>query len=242
MNYKQIKNGVWYNDDCLEVMKTFADKSVDVVISDLPYGSTACVWDNIIPFDELWFQYKRICKYNVVLFGSQPFTTTLIMSNLKYFKYSYVWEKNFSTNFFHAKRMPLRKTEDICVFEKGLYFPQKTQGHQPTQSAKGLSTGKLWHGTNKRDYAGGDTSRYPTNIIKINTVDPKKRIHPTQKPIELLEYLIKTHSTENMVILDNCAGSGTTAIACENTNRRWICIEKDQKYSDLGIRRIDEHK
>ena len=177
-----------------------------------------------------------------MLFSSQPFTTLLIASNIKKFKYTWVWEKNFSTNFFHAKRMPLRKTEDICVFGKGNYYPQKTEGHPPTQSAKGSSPGKLWYGENKRDYKGGDTTRYPNNIIKINAVDPKKRVHPTQKPVELLEYLIKTYTKEGDTVLDNCAGSGSTAIACENLNRNWICIEQDVDYSNQAIERILQHK
>lgn len=222
-------------------MKNLPDKSIDVIICDLPYGVSACKWDTVIPFDELWSQYNRICKGQKILFSSQPFTTHLIYSNIKNFKYAWVWEKNFSTNFLHAKRMPLRKTEDICVFDSGLYNPQKTDGHKPTQSAIGASNGKLWHGKNVRNYKGGDTTRYPTNILKFNAVDPKKRIHPTQKPIDLLEYLIKTYTNEGMTVLDNCAGSGTTAIACENTNRKWICIEKDEKYSDIAKHRIKSH-
>jgi site-specific DNA-methyltransferase (adenine-specific) len=219
-------------------MKNLPDKSIDVIICDLPYGVSACKWDTIIPFDELWSQYNRICKGQKILFSSQPFTTHLIYSNIKNFKYAWVWEKNFSTNFLHAKRMPLRKTEDICVFDSGLYNPQKTDGHKPTQSAIGASNGKLWHGKNVRNYKGGDTTRYPTNILKFNAVDPKKRIHPTQKPIDLLEYLIKTYTNEGMTVLDNCAGSGTTAIACENTNRKWICIEKDEEIAYNSINRI----
>ena len=224
--------------DCIEVMKQLPDQSVDVIICDLPYGVSACKWDSIIPFEDLWKEYNRICKGQKVLFSSQPFTTHLIYSNIKKFKYAWVWEKNFSTNFLHAKRMPLRKTEDICIFDSGLYNPQKTDGHKPTQSATGASNGKLWHGKNVRNYKGGDTTRYPTNLLKFNAVDPKKRIHPTQKPIDLLEYLIKTYTNEGMTILDNCAGSGTTAIACENTNRKWICIEKDDDIAYNAIKRI----
>lgn len=236
-----IGKGSFYLGDCLEIMPHLEHKSIDLIICDLPYGTTACKWDSVIDFPSLWSEYNRVCKGQKVLFGSQPFTTSLISSNIKNFKYSWIWEKNFATNFLHAKRQPLRKTEDICVFDKGEYFPQKTTGHKPTQSAKGTSKGVLWHGTNVRNSPGGDTTRFPSNIIKINAVDPKQRLHPTQKPVELMEYLIKTYTTEDMVILDNCAGSGTTAIACENLNRRWICIEKDENYFNIAVRRLNEH-
>lgn len=237
----KIGNGIFYNSDCMDILPQLEDKSIDVVICDLPYGTTACKWDKIIDFNMLWYEYKRLCKGQQILFGSQPFTTFLISSNIKDFKYSWIWEKNFATNFLHAKRQPLRKTEDICIFNKGLYIPQKTTGHPPTQSAKGKSKGVLWNGYNIRNAPGGETTRFPSNIIKLNAVDPKKRIHPTQKPVELIEYLIKTYTTENMTILDNCAGSGTTAIACEKLGRKWICIEKEKKYFDLAIQRIQNH-
>lgn len=224
--------------DCLDLMKDIPDKSVSLVLCDLPYGTTACSWDSVIPFDEMWKAYSRICKGSVVLFSAQPFTTALIGSNLKNFRYSWVWKKNFSTNFLHAKRMPLRNTEDICVFYKGKYNPQKSTGHAPTQSAKGKSDGVLYYGTNVRDYAGGDTERYPTTVLEFKAVDPKNRIHPTQKPVDLCEYLIRTYTDEGEIVLDNCMGSGTTGAACVNLNRNFIGFEKDKEYFDVAHKRL----
>lgn len=230
--------------DCLKLMKDIPDGSVDVVLCDPPYGTTACKWDSVIDLEEMWIELKRVTKQTspIVLFSSQPFTTNLISSNMKMFKYCWVWEKNFSTNFLHAKRQPLRKHEDIVVFYKnsGSYFPLKTEGHPPTQSATGSSLGSLWSGDRKRDYTGGDTTRYPTSILKFNAVDPKKRIHPTQKPIELLEYLIKTYSLEGQTILDFTMGSGTTGVACVNTNRNFIGIEMDENYFNIADTRINK--
>lgn len=233
-----------YNGDCLDVMKTLPDDSVDMVLADPPYGSTACNWDSIIPLEPLWKELKRITKEKVaiVMMASQPFTTTLISSNTGMFKYCWVWEKNFSTNFLHAKRQPLRKTEDIVVWQKGtsFYYPIKTTGHIPTQSAKGLSNGVLWHGDNVRDYKGGDTTRYPVNILRFKSPDPKNRLHPTQKPVDLMEYLIKTYTTENETVLDFTMGSGTTGVACVRTKRNFIGIELDEKYFGVAKDRIDQ--
>jgi len=228
--------------DCMKLMFDIPDNSIDMVCCDMPYGTTACKWDAVLPLDMMWAHYERILKDNgvVVLFSSQPFTFSLANSNSKLFKYGWVWEKNFSTNFFHAKRQPLRKHEDILVFYKksGKYYPIKTTGHQPTQSAKGRSKGKLWHGDNNRDYKGGDTDRYPTSILKINAVDPKKRQHPTQKPVALIEYLIKTYTNEGDTVLDNCMGSGTTGVACKNLNRNFVGIELDEDYFKIAQKRI----
>jgi site-specific DNA-methyltransferase (adenine-specific) len=231
--------------DCLDKMKSIPDESIDLVLADLPYQVSACKWDNSISLEHLWCQYKRIIKFNspIVLFGSQPFTSSLIISNLIWFKYCWIWQKNFSTNFLHAKRQPLRKHEDIVVFygKPGKYYPQKTTGHMPTKSAKGSSNGELWHGENKRNYQGGDTNRFPTSLIKFNAVDIKKRQHPTQKPIDLLEYLIKTYTNESETVLDNVMGSGSTGIACINTNRKFIGIEKDDHYFQVAQERINNH-
>lgn len=233
-----------YNEDCLEGMKRIEDKSIDCIICDLPYGTTACKWDVVIPFDELWEQYNRIIKkdHPIILFSSQPFTTILIGSNIKKYKYSWYWQKNQATNFLHAKHQPLRKIEEICVFNAGpeCYNPQKTYGHVPTRAAKGCSNGNVYYGTNKRDYKGGDTSRFPTNLIEFKCVDNYHKIHPSQKPLELIEYLIKTYSNEGDLILDNCMGSGTTAVACLNTNRRFIGFELDKNYFDIATNRINE--
>jgi site-specific DNA-methyltransferase (adenine-specific) len=228
--------------DCLEVMARMDSQSVDMILCDLPYGTTACKWDVIIPFKPLWVQYNRILSPlgNVVLFGTEPFSSMLRMSNLNMYKYDWVWEKNFSTNFLHAKHQPLRKHELVSVFYNTYkkYNCLKSGGHVPTQSAKGCSNGVLWHGTNRRNYSGGSTERFPTSILKFDAEDPKHRLHPTQKPVALCEYLIKTYSNEGDVVLDNCIGSGTTAIACIRTNRKFIGIEKEEKYFKIANEEI----
>lgn len=225
--------------DCLERMKEIPEGSVDMVLCDLPYGTTACKWDNVIPLELLWKEYSRVCKGSVILFAAQPFTTTLIHSNIKKYKYSWVWKKNFSTNFFHAKRMPLRNTEDIVVFNKGVYNPQKSTGHLPTQSATGASNGDLYRGTNRRNYVGGDTERFPNTLLEFGAHDPKNRVHPTQKPVDLCEYLVKTYTNEGDTVLDNCMGSGTTGVACANLSRNFIGIEMDEKYFEIAKKRIE---
>ena len=226
--------------DCLEKMKDIMDKSIDMILCDLPYGTTACKWDTIIPFEPLWEQYNRVLADNgtIALFGSQPFTTKLIESNEKDFRYCWYWIKNQGTNFFHAKRMPIRKVEEICIFHKGIYNPQITDGHMPTNSAKGCSNGNIYHGDNKRDYEGGKTTRYPTNILEFKCVDNYSRKHPSEKPIELLEYFIKTYTNEGDTVLDNCMGSGSTGVACLNTNRNFIGIELDENYFNIAKERI----
>ena len=228
--------------DCLEIMKDIPDKSIDLILCDLPYGMTAPKWDEHIDIKKMWIEYKRIIKDkgSIVLFASQPFTTKLISSNEKDFKYCWYWNKNQGTNFFHAKRMPIRKVEEICVFKNGKYNPQITDGHIPTNSAKGCSNGKAYHGTNKRDYEGGKTTRYPTNILEFKCVDNYSRVHSSQKPVELLEYLIKTYTNEGDTVLDNAMGSGSTGVACLNTNRNFIGIELDENYFDIAKKRIED--
>ena len=237
-----------FNEDCQIGMRRIPDKSIDMILCDLPFGLTAPKWDSIIDFKIIWEQYNRIIKPNgtIALFSSQPFTTKLIYSNYKKFRYCWYWMKNQGTNFFHAKRMPIRKMEEICIFNKGKYFPQITDGHLPTNSAKGCSNGNAYHGTNKRDYEGGQTTRFPTNILEFDCVDNYSRLHSSQKPVDLLEYLIKTYTNENETVLDNCMGSGSTAIACINTNRNYIGFEMDKNYFDIIQNRIskwhDENK
>ena len=230
--------------DCLELMKDIPDKSIDAIIADLPYGTTACKWDSILPLDKLWKQYNRIIKKNgtIALFASQPFTTKIISSNEKDFRYCWYWLKNQGTNFFHAKRMPIRKIEEICIFKKGKYYPQITDGHIPTNSAKGCSNGKAYHGTKTRDYEGGKTTRFPTNILEFKCVDNYSRLHSSEKPVDLLEYLIKTYTNEGDLVLDNTMGSGTTGVACVNTNRNFIGMELDEGYFNIATNRIQEAK
>lgn len=228
--------------DCLERMKEIPSGSVDLILTDPPFEVIACDWDSAIPFDVMWKELNRIIKPNgvIALFGTEPFSTQLKHSNIKNFKYDWVWIKNISTNFLHAKRQPLRNTENIHIFYKkcGKYYPIKSTGHVPTQSAKGSSNGVLYHGTNTRNYVGGDTTRYPKTTINFDVVDLKNRLHPTQKPVALLEYLIKTYTNENETVLDFTAGSMSTAIACINTNRKGIMIEKDEHYFKVGSDRV----
>lgn len=227
------------NADCLEAMKTIEDGSVDMILCDLPYGITANKWDSIIPMDKLWPQLKRVCQNGrVVLFSSQPFTTKLISSNESEFKHCWYWIKNQATNFFHAKKMPLRKVEEICVFMDGPYNPVISTGNTPTKSAKGCSVGSTYHGVNKRNYQGGSTERYPTNVLDFKCVSNYSRLHSSEKPVSLLEYLIKTYSNEGDLVLDCCMGSGSTGEACQNTNREFIGIEKYEDIFEIAKKRL----
>jgi site-specific DNA-methyltransferase (adenine-specific) len=228
-----------YNIDCLEGMKYIDDKRIDMILCDLPYGTTACKWDTIIPLDVLWREYERIIKDNgaIVLTASQPFTTMLINSNIKLFKYCWVWEKEQGVNFLMAKKQPLKVHEDICVFYKKqcTYNPQMTMG-KPYISGKGDSgevTGKV-----KKIQTKNTGTRYPKSIIRFKR---ERGLHPTQKPVSLFEYLIKTYTNESDLILDNCMGSGTTAIACINTNRNYIGFEIEKRYYEIAKNRINKH-
>jgi site-specific DNA-methyltransferase (adenine-specific) len=239
--------------DCLEVMKDIPDKSIDMILCDLPYGTTACKWDVIIPFDRLWEQYKRVVKHNaaIVLTASQPFTSQLVMSNLEWFKYSWVWNKEVSGGFATAKYRPLQVTEDICVFAKDKinYFPimedAKVKNIRPINagSSQSKTMNKMGNGAkSKHDY--NPNKRFPRNLISYSKYNAEcnqlNRLHPTQKPVALFEYLIKTYTNEGDLVLDNCAGSGTTAVAAINTNRNYICIEKEKEYFDIACDRISQ--
>lgn len=226
--------------DCLELMGNIPDKSIDMILCDLPYGITAPEWDSVLDMNILWKHYERIRKNNcpIVLFSSQPFTTKLINSNMNNFKYCWYWEKNQGTNFFHAKRMPIRKIEEICIFYNGKYNPQMSEGHIPTNSSVGSSDGKTYHGSNKRNYKGGSTIRYPTNILKYKSVNNYERLHSAEKPVDLLEYLIRTYTNEGELILDNCMGSGSTGIAARNTGRNFIGMEMNKEYYDIAMKRL----
>ena len=233
--------------DCIETMNSLISEGikVDAVICDPPYEAIAEEWDNVISFKDMWDCLYKIIKTPetpIVLFAAQPFTTKLIHSNLENFKYCWYWGKNQTTNFFHADRMPLRKIEEICVFNAKLYNPQKTTGHVPTRKAVGCSNGRAYFGTNKRVYEGGDTTRYPNNYLEFKCVDNYHRLHPSQKPIELIEYLIKTYSNEGDTILDFTFGSNTTGCACKNLDRDYIGIEKDENYFEIGKKRMEEFK
>ena len=239
--------------DCLEVMKTIEDNSIDMVLCDLPYGTTSNKWDSVIDLDKLWFEYKRVIKINgpIILFADQPFTTNLISSNLKMWRYNFVWDKEVRTGFLNAKKMPLKQTEDICVFYKKLptYNPIMTDAKKENirHNFKDCSVSSNYQnkkGMHSKDYDG--TKRYPVNIIKHNRKQkechPRKILHPTQKPVGILEYLIKTYSNENELVLDNTMGVGSTAIACINTNRNFIGIELNEDFYNLAKKRVEEKK
>src|SRR5690554_5707166 len=234
-----------YKGDCLELMRDLPDASVDMILCDLPYGTTACKWDSVIPFEPLWEQYKRVAKKNaaIVLTAAQPFTTTLIASNIKMFKYCWVWEKSRKTGFLNAKKQPLRQTEDVCVFyeKQPKYNPQFTTGHEPTRSGSGAVKGDgVYRDGLFSEGSKGKTDRYPTNIIRERSChNGYGRLHPTQKPVALMEYLIRTYTNEGDTVLDNCMGSGTTGVACANTGRNFIGIEMDACYFDIAKKRIE---
>ena len=232
--------------DCLEVMKTIEDNSIDAIITDPPYGTTACKWDSVIPFDLLWEQYNRIIKDNgaVVLFGSQPFTSVLVNSNIKMFKYEWIWEKDGGSNFATVKYMPMKEHENILVFGKGK-IKYNEQRQERIGSRKGKKTTTTDSGRKDSVYGtqkGGKTFdvpklRCPRSIQRFNR---ERGQHPTQKPLDLLEYLVKTYSNENDTILDNTMGSGTTMLACKNLNRNGIGIEKEETYFKIAEDRVNK--
>lgn len=248
--YKPIylnNNGKLYYGDCLEVMKQIPDSSIDMILCDLPYGTTQNKWDSIIPLDLLWNQYLRIGKENCafVLTAQTPFDKVLGCSCLKLLKYELIWEKSKATGFLNASKAPLKAHENILVFYRKLpvYNPQKLKG-EPYN--KGFIKGQNGNGTysnfNAKLRLNESGDRFPRSVMYFKTAEAEgKTIHPTQKSTALFEYLIKTYTNEGMTVLDNCAGSGTTAIAVENTNRKWICIEKDRDYCKLIIERLNKH-
>ena len=253
MNYNEIICG-----DCLEVMKDIPDESIDMILCDLPYGTTACKWDTIIPFGPLWEQYKRIIKDNgaIVLTASQPFTSALVMSNIKMFKYEWIWEKTMPNNFCQAKYQAMKYHENILVFAKG---KTKFNPIMEKRSDVGIdrlkNSGKVLDGSNNTSqfmsfkrgqgiYREYDKEKiYPKSVQKIGSVPNCNgtKLHPTQKPVALFEYLIKTYTNEGDLVLDNCMGSGTTGVACKNLNRNFIGIELDPEYFKIAEKRINEN-
>lgn len=244
-----------YNDDCLKILPTLSDKSVDMILCDLPYGTTCLEWDSVINFEQLWLQYERIIKDNsvIALFSTQPFTSILITSNLNLYRYSWVWDKCGATGFLNANYAPLKATEDINIFSKGtvgslsknpiIYYPQ---GVQRVNKQKYNNPNSKWR--ENKGYKGHNQlntdseytqeyTGYPTNILRFKR--ELKPVHPTQKPVELLEYLIQTYTKENDIVLDNCMGSGSTGVACKNLNRNFIGIEINKEYFDIAENRIN---
>jgi len=239
-----IKNSI-INSDCLELMPQIPDKSIDMILCDLPYGTTACSWDTIIPFEPLWTQYKRIIKDNgaIVLTASQPFTSALVMSNPELFRYSLVWDKvNRYTGTLLANKQPMKRHEDILIFYKSQpTFNKQFREGKPYYRARQVSKGVGQYATNSliRKPTANNGQHNPCSIIPIkgdNKLDMNK--HPTQKPVALFEYLIKTYTNEGDLVLDNCAGSGTTGVAAKNLKRNFILIEKEPKYVEIARERL----
>ena len=231
--------------DCLDAIPLIPSKSIDMIFADLPYALTRCHWDLLIPFERLWPEYERVIKDNgAILFtASQPFTSLLILSNLKLFRYCWIWEKSKATGYLNAKKMPLKAHEDICVFYKHLpiYNPQMENG-EPYNKGKALRPTDVY-GKQVETLVENKTGlRYPRTVIYFKTAESEgKVIHPTQKPISMVEYFIKTYSNEGDIILDNVAGSFTTAIASQKNNRKWICIEKEKTFCEIGEERIKKY-
>jgi len=234
-----------YCGDCLDVMNDIQDGSVDMVLADPPYGTTACKWDSVIPLGKMWLQLKRIIKSTgaIVLTASQPFTSQLISSNYSMFKYEWIWDKALPVGHLNAKKMPMKLHENICVFYKSppTYNPIKTMGHE-RKIAKAVynkpADGNSSYGAEKRDTFYNSTERYPVSIQRFNNAVQKNKVHPTQKPVALMEYLIMTYTNKGDLVLDFTIGSGTTAVACRNLHRDFIGIEKEQKYVEIANRRI----
>lgn len=224
-------------------MNDIPDKTIDCIITDLPYGTTQCKWDIIIPFESLWEQYNRIIKDNgaIVLFGTEPFSSHLRLSNLKNYKYDWIWDKVKGTGFLNAKRQPMRNHELISVFYKKqcTYNPQKTYGHKMKKSYRSKDLQTDVYGEMKNDYTYESTERYPRSIQVFSTDTQNSSLHPTQKPVALIEYLIKTYTNEGETVLDSCMGSGTCGVACRNLNRKFIGIEMNEKYFDIAKERIN---
>jgi site-specific DNA-methyltransferase (adenine-specific) len=247
-----------YNGDCLEVMDKLISEGVvvDAIITDPPYGTTACKWDSIIPFDEMWLRLNKLIKPNgaIVLFGSEPFSSLLRVSNLKNYKYDWVWSKNTSAGFVHAKNMPLKKHENILIFSNaGMGHKSLLKDKRMEYNPQGLiqkTTNYKRNKTNcvnvigarpshKKEFSSEYTN-YPTSIIETKSGSNNKFVHPTQKPVALMEYLIKTYTNENELVLDFTMGSGTTGVACKNLNRKFIGIELDDNYYKIASERINQ--
>ena len=232
--------------DCLIEMQNIPDKSIDAIICDLPYGTTACKWDTVIPFEPLWAQYKRIIKDNgaIVLFGSQPFTSILLQSNIQQYRQHLVWEKTRPNNVMNAKKMFMKWHEDILIFYRELptYNPQKEKvvQYKKVQHKQDRTNGHLGSTGEKQGYVHDNNGEaYPKSVLKFSNVC-RPSLHPTQKPVPLLDYLVKTYTNEGDVVLDNTMGSGTTGVACKQLNRSFVGIEMDDKYFDIASKRINE--
>ena len=231
--------------ECLEQMKLIPSGSIDAIITDPPYGTTQCKWDSVIPFKPMWEQLSRIIKPNgaILLFGSEPFSSALRMSNIKNYKYDWVWEKSKATNFLNAKKQPLRAKENILVFYKKqpTYNPQMTKGKSYNKGIRKKQTKDDVYGSFNQTEVKSEGNRYPRDVLYFKTAETEgKTFHKTQKPVKLMEYLIKTYTNENETVLDFTMGSGTTGVACKNLGRDFIGIEMDDKYFDIAKKRIED--
>ena len=250
----EIGNGIFLQGDCLELMRDLPEGSVDMVLCDLPYGTTACSWDSVIPLDKMWDAYRRVLKPTgaVVLTASQPFTSVLAVSNLDWLKYGLVWEKSRATGHVHAKNKPMKRHEDILVFSPGTtvhasqsptrmtYNPQGlVKKEKPTvRKSGGVSDAVMSSRPSHRDVLQ-EYGNYPDSMLTF--ASEGSTVHPTQKPVALFEYLIRTYTNPGETVLDNTAGSGTTAIAAENSGRKWICMERDPDYYAAAVGRVYDH-
>jgi len=234
--------------ECLKEMDKLIEQGItfDTIITDPPYGTTACKWDSVIPFDAMWLRLNKLIKTNgaVVLFGSEPFSSALRMSNIKNYKYDWIWEKTAANGYLNAKKMPMRAHENMSVFYKKLpvYNPQKTTGHDRKSSKTGKTYRSDCYGVEGAKPHYDSTERYPRSVQIFASDKQKTKLHPTQKPVALMEYLIKTYTNEDDIVLDFTMGSGTTGVACKNLRRNFIGIEMDDKYFKIAQERINNNE
>ena len=233
------------NADCFDVFPFIEDKSIDAIICDLPYGTTQNKWDSVLPLDKLWVEYKRILKPRgiVILFAQIPFSITLGASNLKWLKYEWIWDKKLGSGSLNVKKMPLKRHENILVFAKGktTYNPQMTKGKFRNKSTSKPQSNKGNYGEIKHQKDNFNDDYYPTSILEFTNANVRSRIHPTEKQLPLMEYLVKTYTNEGDIVLDNTMGSGTTNLACLKLNRKSIGIEKEKQYYDVAVRRLSSY-
>jgi site-specific DNA-methyltransferase (adenine-specific) len=232
--------------DCLKILPSIPSKSIDFICADIPYGTTQCKWDVVIPFDLMWPQLNRVIKNNgaIALFGSEPFSSALRMSNIKNFKYDWIWDKIKGTGFLNAKKQPMRNHEIISIFYENqcTYNPQKTTGHKLKQSSRNKHHQTKVYGDMKNNYYYESTTRYPRSIQAVSSDTQNSSLHSTQKPVKLIEYFINTYTNEGETVLDFTCGSGTSLVGCHNTKRNGIGIENDVKIYDIAKKRLDLHK
>ncbi len=245
--YDDGRGIVLYHGNCMELMPKLEVGSVDLVVADLPYGTTACKWDSILDLKTLWLHYQWLLKKHGALCftASQPFTSQLVVSQIEWFRHEWIWRKNRSSNFLNAKKQPLKGHESVLIFSPNAprYFAQKTTGHIPINRAyRKENSSTLYRAHLDSVNNGGDTTRWPNSVLEIKCLDniSKERVHPTQKPVALFEYFIRTYSNPGETILDNCAGSGTVAIACRNSNRKCVMIERELKYCQSIVKRLEQ--